>query len=365
MVSITPRKASVGIALVAAAILLAGCTGSGQTSTKTAAAAEADDSPLSLTYVGYGGAGQDQQIAAWQKPYTAAHPNVTFVNTSPPDVAQVKAQVLSGNIQWDVTVTAAYAAQENCGTLFEHLNFKGLDKKDLLPGTVGDCYMGNFVNSTPFAYRTDAFPDPSKAPKTIEDFFNTKKFPGKRGVLTNLQNGILEYGLLGDGVSPKKLYPLDVDRSLAKWDTIRKDTLFAPNVGVLQQAVASNQVDMFLLSDSRLVPLMESGMNLTIVWDKTVTSLNAFAVPLGDKHVAAVEKFLKFVVQPAQVAAISSSEGVAPVNRAAKPDLSPSAAKVQVYNKKVNTGQTINQSISWYSKNFNAVTTKLTNWLAG
>jgi putative spermidine/putrescine transport system substrate-binding protein len=365
MVSSTSRKASVGIAIVAVAILLAGCSASSTTPTKSAATPKVDDSPVSLTYVGYGGAGQDQQIAAWQTPYTAAHPNVTFLNTSPPDVAQVKAQVLSGNIQWDVTVTAAYAAAQNCGTLFAHLNFKDVDKKDLMPGTVGDCYMGNFINSTPFAYRTDAFPDPSKAPKTIQDFFNTKKFPGKRGVLTNLQNGILEYGLLGDGVAPNKIYPLDVDRSLAKWDTIKSDTLFAPNVGVLQQAVASKQVDMFLLSDSRLVPLMESGMNITIVWDKTVTSLNAFAVPLGSKHVAAVEQFLKFVVQPAQVAAISASEGVAPVNRAAKPNLSPSAAKLQVYNKKVNPGQTINQSVSWYSKNFNAVTTKLSNWLAG
>jgi putative spermidine/putrescine transport system substrate-binding protein len=362
----TTRKALTAGAILATVALLAGCAGgqpkAGDT---TSDSPEADTSPVSLTFVAYGGSGQDAMIKAWQEPYTAEHPNVTFTNASPPDVAQVKAQVTAGNVQWDVLATAAYAATQNCGTLFEKLDLKSVDTKDLIKGAVGPCYVGNFANSTPLAYRTDAFPDPATAPKTIEDFFDTKKFPGKRGVLTNLQNGIIEYGLLGDGVAPSKLYPLDVDRSLKKWSTIRDDTVFAPNVGVLQQAVSSKQVDMFLLSDSRLVTLMDSGMDITVVWDKTVTSLNAFAVPLGAPHKAAATDFLKSVVQPTQSAAISAALGVAPVNLTAKPDYSPNAAKLQVFNKKVNTGKTIQQDIPWWAKNFNAVTVKLTNWLAG
>jgi putative spermidine/putrescine transport system substrate-binding protein len=361
----TPRKVLAAGAILASIALLAGCAGSGQPKADSTASDKADTSPVSLTFVGYGGAGQDAMIKAWQEPYTAEHPNVTFVNTSPPDVAQVKAQVTAGNVQWDVLATAAYAAQQNCGTLFEKLDLKSVDTKDLVKDAVGQCYIGNFVNSTPMAYRTDAFPDASKAPKTIEDFFDTKKFPGKRGVITNLQNGIIEYGLLGAGVSPSKLYPLDVDRSLKEWSTIRDDTVFAPNVGALQQAVSSNQVDMFLLPDSRLVPLMDSGMDITIVWDKTVTSLNAFAVPLGSPHKDATTGFLKSVVLPKQAGDISAALGVAPVNLAAQPDYSPNAAKLQVFNKKVNTGKTVQQDIPWWAKNFNTVTVKLTNWLAG
>ena len=80
--------------------------------------------PQTITYVGYGGAGQDAQIQAWQVPYTQAHPNITFVNTSPPDVAQVKAQVEAGAVLWDVIATAPYAAEQNCGTLFEPLEIE-------------------------------------------------------------------------------------------------------------------------------------------------------------------------------------------------------------------------------------------------
>jgi putative spermidine/putrescine transport system substrate-binding protein len=49
----------------------------------------------------------------------------------------------------------------------------------------------------------------------------------------------------------------------------------------LQQDVASNQVSMFMLSDSRDVALLKSGVKLTIVWDVTVTSLSGFAVLAG------------------------------------------------------------------------------------
>jgi len=320
--------------------------------------------PVTLTYVGYGGDGQAAQIEAWQKPYTEANPHVTFINTSPPDVAQVKAQVESGAIQWDVMAIAPYAAQQNCDTLFEPLEFDDLDETDLVEGAVGECYIGNWINTTPFAYRTDAFPE-GEGPETIEDFFDVENFPGQRGIVTNLQNGILEYPLLADGVAPDDLYPLDVDRSLEKLDEIRDVTMFAPNVGALQQAVSSNQVDMFLLPDSRIVPLLKDGTEVTVVWDVSVASINAFAVPKGSTKLEAAEEFMASVTAPDQVAKISELLGVAPINLAAKPDLDEYSAQLEVFNPEVNPGETVIQDIEWYAQNFNEVTTQLTNWLAG
>ena len=344
-------------------VALAACGSSdGATASTSSAASGAGGAGenAELTFVGYGGDGQNAMIKSWQEPYTKAHPGVSFVNTSPPDVAQVQADA----VNWDVMAVAPAAAEQNCGTLFEPITYTGVAKSDLVDGAIGKCYVGNWVLSTPMAYRTDAFPDPSKAPKTIKDFFDTKKFPGQRGVVTNLQNGILEYPLLADGVSPDKMYPLDIDRALKKWDTIRKDTTFAPNVGALQQAVGSKQVDMFLLSDSRLVPLINQGMGITIVWDETVASLNGTAIPKGSKNAAAAQEFLSSVTAPGPAAAIAENVGVTPVNKTAKPNLQGAAAKVQVYGPD-NTGTTLLQDIGWYSKNFNEATTKLTNWLAG
>jgi putative spermidine/putrescine transport system substrate-binding protein len=345
------------LAVTVLAVSLTACGGSDTSTPSTADQAQ-------LTFVGYGGDGQNAMIKSWQEPYTKAHPGVTFINTSPPDVAQVKAQVQANAVNWDVMAIAPAAAEQNCGTLFEPITYTGAPQADLTDGAVGKCYVGNWVLSTPMAYRTDAFPDPATAPKTIEDFFDTAAFPGQRGVVTNLQNGILEYPLLADGVSPDAMYPLDVDRALAKWDTIRSQTTFAPNVGALQQAVGSGQVDVFLLSDSRLVPLIDQGTDITIVWDKTVASLNGTAIPKGAKNAAAAQQFLSSVTSPESSAAIAESVGVTPINKNAKPDLQGAAAEVQVYGPD-NTGETVLQDIGWYTENFNEATTKLTNWLAG
>jgi putative spermidine/putrescine transport system substrate-binding protein len=349
------RTTLIGVSLLASAGLLAGCA--------TEAPASGGDEPtVTLTFVAYGGVGQEAMIKAWQKPYTAEHPNVDFINTAPPDVAQVKAQVESNAVLWDIIATAPAAAEENCGTLFEPLDFSSVDTADLIDFTIGECYIGNFINASPLAYRTEAFPN--GGPQTIQDFFDVEKFPGQRGVLTNLQNGILEYGVLGAGASPENLYPLDVDAALAQWDTIRNVTTFAPNVGALQQAVAANQVDMFFLADSRLVPLMNDGQDLTIVWDVTVASVNAFAVPKGSAKKDAAEAFLATVVNPTAQAEIAAALGVQPVNTSANPQLGENAAKLAVFSD-VNTGKTVVQDVPWYAQNFNDITTKLTNWLAG
>lgn len=350
----TNRRAVGTLSATLCACLLAACTGGSDSS-------EADGE---ITFVAYGGDGQQTQIESWQEPYMEEAPDISFVNTSPSDVAQVKAQVESGAVKWDVMATSPAAAEQNCGTLFEPIEITGVDPDDLVESSIGECYTANFINATPFAYRTEAFPDPDNAPTKIEDFFDLENFPGNRGMITNLQNGILEYPLLAEGVAPGDLYPLDVDRSLAKLETIRDVTTFAPSVGALQQAVGAEQVDLFTLSDSRLLPLIEDGVDLTIVWDVTVTSINAFAVPKGSPELENVEKFMAWVLGPEASANISEAHGTAPVNKTANPDLSEAAQRVEVYGP-ANTGETALQSIDWYAENFNEASTQLTNWLAG
>lgn len=360
MMSTSARHASAAI-VAAAALLTSGCAAaSGE------AAGDAPSGDATLTFVAYGGVGQDAMIEAYQRPFEAAHPNVRFVNTSPPDVSQVKAQVESGQVSWSVIATAPAAAEQNCGTLFEPLDASliTVDTDDLVEGTIGKCYFGNFMNTSPLAYRTDAFPDPDKAPTSIADFFDLERFPGQRGILTMLQNGILEYPLIADGVPADSLYPLDLDRTFAKLDTIRDHTTFAPNVGALQQAVAAGQVDMFFLPDTRLVPLMDEGHDITVVWDVAVSSMNGFAIPKGTPHFDLAQEYVASIVQPAQVTSITEALGAAPVNRAAPLNLSENAKKVEVFGP-ANTGETVIQDVTWYAEHFNEVTERLTNWVAG
>ncbi len=121
---------------------------------------------------------------------------------------------------------------------------------------------------------------------------------------------------------------------------------------------------MFVLPDSRLVPLLDAGTDLTICWDTTVTALNGFGVPKGSPKAEAARRFLETLVTTDDVEAISEALGTAPINKAAKPELSDNAKKVEVYGP-VNTGKTVQQDVGWYASNFDAVTTKVNNWLVG
>jgi putative spermidine/putrescine transport system substrate-binding protein len=72
--------------------------------------------------------------------------------------------------------------------------------KDFFTAMPSKCAVGNILYSWNYAYNKN---NVKGTPKTIKDFFNTKKFPGKRaiykGALTNL-----EIALAADGIKPGK-----------------------------------------------------------------------------------------------------------------------------------------------------------------
>jgi putative spermidine/putrescine transport system substrate-binding protein len=69
---------------------------------------------------------------------------------------------------------------------------------------------------TNLAYRKDKFPH--GGPKNWADFWDVKKFPGNRSMLHNAVRAA-QFALVADGVSPDKIFPMDVDRAFKKLDT--------------------------------------------------------------------------------------------------------------------------------------------------
>src|SRR6266700_2425004 len=91
--------------------------------------------------------------------------------------------------------------------------------------------------SSVLAYSQKTFP--KDAPNSWVDFWDVKKFPGRRA-LRNHPIATLEAALMADGVAPDKLYPLDVDMEMA-WNgrvsAVAKEgakVAFTYNQGILQ-----------------------------------------------------------------------------------------------------------------------------------
>jgi putative spermidine/putrescine transport system substrate-binding protein len=331
--------------------LLAACGGGGSDGDKSG----------TLTFVSYGSAFQDNQITAWQKPYTAAT-KTAFRNDGPSDPAKLKAMVEASKVPWDVVDnTSAFAAQ-TCGRLLEKLDMSQIDVSKFPPGTVTDCAVPAYFYGLTFLYNTKKYGD--KPPTRIADFFDTAKFPGVRMLPPEIAAGPLEDALLADGVPADKLYPLDVDRALKKLNSIRNDTTFAPTYGAMQQAMVGDQVDMVLTVTARATSAVQAGATFKPVWDKTILTSDSLVIPKGSTRVDAAMKFIAFTSQPEQSAKFTELANVLPSNSAAKPNLDDALSAMNPNLPERKAGIVVSD-VHWWAQNLDAVTNKYTAWMAG
>jgi len=126
-------------------------------------------------------------------------------------LSEVKAQKAAGAITWDIIDVYAMDTIIGCDEgLFVEFDFD----KDFPPAPDGTpasqdmfttmpskCAVGNILYSWTYAYHDENIG--SKKPKKIKDFFNTKKWPGKRGIYKSAMHN-LEIALAADGVKPGK-----------------------------------------------------------------------------------------------------------------------------------------------------------------
>ena len=126
-------------------------------------------------------------------------------------LSEVKAQKAAGAITWDIIDVYAMDTIIGCDEgLFVEFDFD----KDFPPAPDGTpasqdffttmpskCAVGNILYSWTYAYHDEKIG--SKKPKNIKDFFNTKKWPGKRGIYKSAMHN-LEIALAADGVKPGK-----------------------------------------------------------------------------------------------------------------------------------------------------------------
>lgn len=350
--------------LASVTMLLAAC-GTGTGGGAEGGDGGGDGDSTTMTYASYGGTFESGQVSAWQEPYTAENPGITFANTSPSDTAMIKAQVEAGSVQWDLADVNPFFAAEYCGELVEPLELSDVDTSQFDEALVGECYFGAYQFALVVSYNTDKWPDPASAPSTVADFFDTEQFPGQRGVVNDVTNGMLEYALLADGVTPEELYPLDVDRALAKWDTVRDQTTFAANNGAMLQLATGNQVDMMMLVSARTKASLDEGAPFAPIWDNTMVTFHTLVVPKGAPNKEQAMDFIEFILQPEPGAAFAEAAGVAPTNTDSVVELDENATTVNAFDEEVNTGGLITTDAEWWGENVTDVADRFNTWLNG
>ena len=151
------------------------------------------------------------QASAQMHPY-AARKNVD-VRTAlwDGDLGEVAAMVKNRTYKADVIDFELPTAAKACNQhLLEKIDPASLPagsdgtpaRRDFVPGAIGPCWVGGMVYSQVMIYS----PLMKRTPETLADFFNRKRFPGRRALSRANAKFNLEMALLADGVVPGDVY---------------------------------------------------------------------------------------------------------------------------------------------------------------
>lgn len=284
-----------------------------------------------LTVVSWGGGYTKSQIEAYHKPWEAQGGRKINSEDYNGGLAEVKAQVESGNVTWDLVDVELSDAVRGCdeGLLVE------IDKAilpagddgtpaedDFLPGTLTDCGVGSIVWSTIYAYNNEKFP--GKKPTSMADFFNTKDFPGKRGMRKGAKPN-LEMALMADGVPAAEVYGLlntkaGVDRAFAKLDSIKDDVVWWEAGAQPPQMLADGEVAMSTAYNGRIFGAQVNEKKpFVIVWDGQVWDLDLWVIPKGAPNLEDALKFAAFSTDTKRNAGQAAWISYGPVRKSAAP----------------------------------------------
>lgn len=256
--------------------------------------------------VSFGGAYGAAQQKYMIDPYVKKTGNKILFENYSGGIAELKAQVESGQVNWDVLDIEYIDLERACSEgMLEPLKLDDLPagdngvaaRQDFIPNALHECAVGNIVWSIIVGYRDDI----NYKPQSIADFFDLQKIPGKRAMRKRAQVN-LEWALLADGVAREAVYQLlateqGVRRAFAKLDTIKDNIIWFDSWSQVPQMLNDGSVVMGQSANGRLFDAITKGAKFEILWDGQVYDLDGWAIPKGSKNQKQAWEFIKFSTQ--------------------------------------------------------------------
>jgi putative spermidine/putrescine transport system substrate-binding protein len=283
-----------------------------------------------MTMVSWGGAYGRATQKALLDPFGADTGYAMRMEDFNGGLAEIRAQVETGNVHWDVVDLEAADAVRGCDEgLLEVLApedlFPGQDAdaavQDFLPGMISECGVGLIVYSTIYAYRTDHFT--GRKPSTMADFFDLETFPGRRGMRRS-PYGTMEFALVADGVPADQVYetlstPEGVDRAFRKLDSIKEHVVWWEAGAQPPQMLADGEVVMSIAYNGRIfnAQVLEN-QPFVIVWDGQALDTGYLAIVAGTERYEEAMQFVKFANRPGSIANVSKYISYGPVRLSAR-----------------------------------------------
>lgn len=273
-----------------------------------------------LTVVSFGGSYQEAQSKALFQPAAKAL-GITLKEETYSGIADLRLKVKAGAVTWDVVASGSgSAARAGAEGILEPLDYKVIDVKDFLPDMYTNYCVGGDVLSTVLAWNTKTYGD--NGPKNWADFWDVKKFPGKRSYRKGV-GGALEPALMADGVPPNKVYevlsaPGGIERAIKKIKELKPHVAVWWTSGAQHaQLMKDGEVDMVTGWNGRFDVVAKDGAKVAYTFNQALLDYDCYAVPKGAPNKDLAMKFLAEISKPQYQAEFTKYITYGPTNKKA------------------------------------------------
>ncbi len=284
------------------------------------AAGFAGSAVAQLTVVSFGGSYQDAQSKALFQPAAKAI-GATAKEETYTSITAVALQVKAGAVTWDVVTSGSGgAARSGAEGMLEALDYKVIDVSNFVPGSAQPYYVCGDVFSTVMAWNTKTYGD--KGPQSWADFWDIKKFPGKRSFRKGGE-GVLEPALMADGVAANKVYevlsaPGGIERAIKKIKELKPHVAVWWSSGAQHaQLMKDGEVDMITGWNGRFDVAAKDGAKVAYTFNQGLADYDCYAIPKGAPNKALAMKFLSEISKPQYQAEFTKYITYGPTNKKA------------------------------------------------
>jgi putative spermidine/putrescine transport system substrate-binding protein len=278
-------------------------------------------------------------------------------------ISNLEQQVNANHVKWSVLQFASVdeiKAAEAKGLLAK-LDPKVIPLDVLSPGSNDDYGIFGFLNAFVLGYLPSTYPDPSTAPSTFGDLFDTQKYPGKRCLYKYPEYaGVLEGALEATGVPANQLYPLDVNRAFNKLASIKSDIVWYTSGSQATQLLANKTCKMAAILNGVAQSASRQGTDISIHWPGSVLVPVGVGIAKNGPNNAAAQAFIAQLLTD-HAGQLKFYNDVAYPMPLKNPDLPDTIAKWAPVGS--NLEGTVVEDPDWYTQNIAALTKRFNSFL--
>ena len=267
---------------------------------------------------GWGGSFQDAQREIYFKPFTK-ETGIRVIDTTIPSSSKVKAQIDSGNVEWDTAhlgIISTLQLGEKYLEKIDYSYFRDEDYKGIYEDLRKPLICGTYFFPNVIAFNTKKYPKGNQ-PNSWADFIDLKRFPGKRMFYTSSGGGFfeLEAALSGMGVPRDKFFPPDMKKAWEFYNRLKPHCLKWWIEGAVPiQGLQNGEVDIAMAYSARVQKLIDEGQPFGFTWNGGVVGDIGWSVLKGAKNPTNAMKLIAFCSRPELQAKLADEFPYMPAN---------------------------------------------------